>query len=64
MKKAAGSSGTVNGQFFCNLIHRDPITNVIFGGTSIANALSAALAAVESLPVPSPCPPDDIQTAG
>ena len=37
VNKCMTSSGTVNGQFFCNLIHRDPVTNVIFGGSTITN---------------------------
>jgi iron complex outermembrane receptor protein len=31
------ASGNPNAAFFCNLINRDPITNVIFGGTTIQN---------------------------
>jgi outer membrane receptor protein involved in Fe transport len=31
------ASGNPNAAFFCNLINRDPTTNVIFGGTTIQN---------------------------
>jgi len=31
------ASGNPNAAFFCSFIHRDPTTNVIFGGTAIQN---------------------------
>jgi integrase/recombinase XerC len=40
--------------------HASPVTTAGYAAFDSAGAL----AAVESLPVPSPCPPDDIQTAG
>jgi iron complex outermembrane receptor protein len=37
VNECMSKAGTPNGNFFCSLIHRDPVTNVIFGGTSITN---------------------------
>jgi iron complex outermembrane recepter protein len=35
VNKCVSSFGTPSGDFFCGLIHRDPVTNVIFGGSTI-----------------------------
>jgi iron complex outermembrane recepter protein len=37
LNKCDSSFGTTAGDFFCSLIHRDPVTNVIFGGSTITN---------------------------
>jgi iron complex outermembrane receptor protein len=37
VNKCVSSFGTASGDFFCGLIHRDPVTNVIFGGSVITN---------------------------
>ncbi|HEY3888587.1 MAG TPA: TonB-dependent receptor [Caulobacteraceae bacterium] len=37
VNKCDSAVGTPTGAFFCGLIHRDPTTNVIFGGSTITN---------------------------
>ncbi len=37
VNKCVSAFGTATGDFFCGLIHRDPVTNVIFGGSTITN---------------------------
>jgi outer membrane receptor protein involved in Fe transport len=35
LQECVSQAATATGQFFCNLIHRDPVTNVIFGGSQL-----------------------------
>ena len=35
LQECTNSFATPTGQFFCNFIHRDPVTNVIFGGSQL-----------------------------
>ncbi|HLK26433.1 MAG TPA: TonB-dependent receptor [Caulobacteraceae bacterium] len=37
MNECVNEYNTANGQFFCSFIHRDPVTNTIFTGTTITN---------------------------
>ena len=37
VNQCMAQAGTPNGDFFCSMIHRDPVTNVIFGGNIIQN---------------------------
>jgi outer membrane receptor protein involved in Fe transport len=35
LQECVSQAATATGQFFCNFIHRDPVTNVIFGGSQL-----------------------------